>query len=227
MLDPIADTMVWAAHPTANYGAEDRLHVASPAQPNGEFQTLLKFDFAAAKQQFDTVYGVGQWQAGAAFNLFFAGKDDPLYNDPVGQSSYIIDWFGNDGWAEGTGTVTAPGATGVTWGDIASLTAGFQPQALGGWSGQVDTGAQTGTTQIPHPGFQADLTAGAVASFRVRSYKEPPWIISETSVLPKSREWSDSAQRPTLQVIAGPVPEPTAATALLALTAAAARRRRR
>ena len=58
-LNPTQDTFVSSANSTSNYGAAGALLVNAAGLPKGEFDSLLQFNFAAAKSSFDLTFGYG------------------------------------------------------------------------------------------------------------------------------------------------------------------------
>src|SRR5215510_11942429 len=80
-LNPVADAFVTAAHPDSNYGAAGGLAVSAPQLPNGEFQSVLRFDLQAAKASFDATYGVGQWTLQSiTLRLSATSPNNPIFN---------------------------------------------------------------------------------------------------------------------------------------------------
>src|SRR4051812_32101343 len=56
---PPADTLLFAAEPGQNYGGAGAVAIAGTGSPQGEFQSLIKFDLGPARAAFDAAYGVG------------------------------------------------------------------------------------------------------------------------------------------------------------------------
>src|SRR5262245_8967090 len=46
---------------TNNYGGGRALAIAAGALPNGEFQSVLKFDLSGARDSLNSQYGPGEW----------------------------------------------------------------------------------------------------------------------------------------------------------------------
>src|ERR1043166_6060032 len=60
---PTQDAFVSAsgANSTSNYGGAGALAVSGSARSKGEFDSVLQYNFAAAKASFDSTFGAGQW----------------------------------------------------------------------------------------------------------------------------------------------------------------------
>src|SRR6185312_17254592 len=46
---------------SSNFGAAGSLAISAPGLPEGEFQSVLKFDLSAAQSSFNAQFGIGQW----------------------------------------------------------------------------------------------------------------------------------------------------------------------
>jgi hypothetical protein len=212
-LNPVADAFVTTG-PSGNlsgnnYGGAGALSVAASGLSNGEFQSLLRFDFSGAKAAFDTQYGVGQWSIQSiVLQLTAAPPNNAIFNaSAAGQ--FNVSWMQNDSWTEGTGTPAAPTTTGITFTTISSfLSAG--DQALGTFSFAGGTNGAASYTLTLASGLDADLTAGSLASLRLYAAD------SVVSYLSDSRSFGTASARPLLTITV--VPEP-GAFSLLALGA--------
>ena len=210
--NPTADAFVKANNPTSNYGAAGALMVAGSASGSGVFETLVKFNLAAAKAQFDTQYGAGNWTiTGATLRLAgnVATQGSTSSNFPaVSGGGFGITWLANDTWTEGTGTPGAPTSTGVTYSALATLT-GLSDVSLGSFT-YVPPGNNvqlTWTLPVSSSGFSTDLAAGGDVSLLFAPGD------TTVSYLFNSRSYGTSANWPLLSVTA--VPEPSAAALLL------------
>ena len=228
----IADAFVTSASPTGNYGGAGAIGVAAAGLPKGEFDSVLKFDLAAAKAQFDTLFGAGTWTitdislqltAAPPANATFNGNGTGPGGTNVNTAGLLaIRWMQNDLWTEGTGTPGAPGATGITFSTLPSFLSGAD-EALGTFGVSSATSGASAPFSLPlTPAFLADSTGGNVVSFELTP--------ADTSIayLADSRSFGTTSFRPVLKVSA--VPEPGTAlfgTALLAASGLARRRSRR
>lgn len=114
-LNPIADSTVSSANPDSNYGLGGALAISASGLPKGEFQTVLRFDAAAAKVAFDETFGGGAWTiSSVSMKLTAANPNNPLFNaQAAGQFS--VNWMQDDSWAEGDGGPGAPSINGITF----------------------------------------------------------------------------------------------------------------
>src|SRR5437868_11194092 len=117
--NPIADSFVTTGATnnlaSNNYGAAGVLGVAASGKPQGEFQSVLRFDLAAAKAAFDAQYGAGLWSIQSiTLQLTATSPNNAILNTPsAGQ--FNISWMQSDSWLEGTGTPPAPTMDGITF----------------------------------------------------------------------------------------------------------------
>jgi hypothetical protein len=223
-LGPSADLMVSSldANRDHNYGAAGSFAVSAAGSPKGEFQSLVKFDLAAAKASFDATYGAGLWAiASASLQLMAANPNHALFNNSAA-GQIVASWMQNDNWAEGLGTPNTPGGTGVTWNSLGSILSASD-QALGSLSFD---GATSGSVAFPlsiTSGLAADAAAGSLLSLRFF----PPAGETTVSGLFNSRSFNTPASRPVLTLNAVAVPEPaTAALAMIGMMALFYRGRR-
>lgn len=221
---PVADAFVTSANPTSNYGGGGALATSAAGLPKGELQTLFRFDLGPAKAAFDAAYGVSGWSlSSASLQLSAAAAGNAVFNaSAAGQVA--VEWMQNDSWVEGSGTPSAPGASGIMWSTLPSFLSGSD-QLLGTLA---FTGATSGTTVYPlsiSSGLAADATAGGLASLRLFAAAGD----ASVSGVFNSRTFNTAASRPKLILEAVQVPEPSAAAlaacGLVALGAATLNRR--
>jgi hypothetical protein len=220
---PSADTFLFAAEPASNYGGAGQLAVSDPARAQGEYQSLMRFDLAAAKSSFDATFGPGQWTLqSATLRLTTSNPNNALFN-PNQAGSFAVRWMQNDAWAEGTGTPTAPTSDGVTFASLPSLLSP-QDQPLGSFSFPGgNSGANTYALSLAQ-GLVADVESGTPLSLRLLA--DPTQTVAYNF---SSRSFQTAANRPLLTLTATAVPEPTAIaiiSTLLALFLARPRRDR-
>jgi hypothetical protein len=202
-VSPVADAFVTSANPAGNYGGGGGIAVSAAGLPQGELQSLLRFDLAAAKASFDATHGANQWAlSSAALKLTAALPGNPVFNTSDA-GTIAVQWMQNDAWVEGSGTPSVPGATGVTFGTLASfLSGGDQPLGTFAFSG-----ATSGTNTYPltlASGLNADAAGGALASLRLLAGD------ANVSGVFNSRTFGVAASRPVLVLEAVRVPEPAA-----------------
>lgn len=204
------------ANPNDNYGGAGALMVAGSASGNGTFDTLLKFDLSAAKTQFDTQLGVGNWTL-TNITLTLAGNFATQGAHPnnaifptINAGNFSINWLANDTWLEGTGTPSSPTTDGVTFNTLASFTSGSD-EALGGFSfSPPGNNVQATWTLGMTSGFVSDITAGSTASLLLAPAD------STVSYLFNSRSFGTAANRPLLSLTVQTVPEPASIFYVLA-----------
>lgn len=126
-----ADTFLSGTSPGLNFGNAGTLAIAPAASPKGEFDSIIKFNFASAVSQFNSTYGVGGWQI-TSFTLKLAsnfGTNGATPNNTLFSSinggNFGIDWLAGDSWVEGggggTGTGGFPTNSNTSFNSIASL----------------------------------------------------------------------------------------------------------
>src|SRR5687767_11115872 len=204
--NPIADSYV-ATGPSNNlrdnnYGAAGALSVAAPGSPNGEFQSLLKFDFLAARNSFDALFGPGQWTVQSiSLQLNGATPINAIFN-PNAAGSFNVSWMQNDSWVEGTGGNNTPSTIGLTYNSLVNtfINSGAD-QSLGTFSYDGGVGLASRSLTVS-AGLLNDIQSGSVASLRLFAAD------ANVSYLVNSRNFGTIANRPLLTLEAVPVPEP-------------------
>lgn len=157
-----ADAFVVSLAPASNYGAAGAIGVAATGSAKGEFQSLIRFDLAAAKTSFDGIYGAGQWTLdGVQLSLGATNPNNALFNNPSVSGLVLVRWVANDSWAEGTGNPNTPQTNGVTWNTLPSFLSGAD-QALGSFT-SATTGTVNNTLNVTS-GLIGDAQAGSLAS---------------------------------------------------------------
>lgn len=223
-LIPNQDTFAWAADPDSTYGAAGALSVAGDTavngdnEPQGIFDTWLKFNAASAVSQFDAMFGAGNWTLlSARLSLQeVAAPNNPIFNRGIGQ--FDITWIANDDWSEGPGSPgDAEPATGnqIGYNYGLSILNSANDELLG-----IHQNAGTSTRQnfglALSGGFRTDLLAAGVVSLYLSAVESGVGFTFNSSTTPVQN-------RP--QLILEAVPEP--GTALLLGTSLFLLRRRR
>jgi hypothetical protein len=208
--NPVADAFVTPGSDGSlgnnNYGAAGNLSAEASGKPQGEFQSVLRFDTAAAKSAFDAQFGVGQWSVSSVtLQLTSAPLNNVIFNTPTA-GNFTISWMQNDTWVEGTGTPSVPTADGITWNTLPTFL-GAGDQNIGTFAYNGATSGATTYTLTLTSGFTADLLAGNLVSFRILSAD------SNISYLFNSRNFNTASSRPLLSIT---VPEPSSCVLVLA-----------
>lgn len=189
-----------------NYGAAGGLAVTA-GLAKGTFSSLIRMDLAAAKSQFDTAYGAGQWTIDSiTLELTSASPNNAIFNSPNTAGLFEVRWFGSDSWTEGSGTPQSASTSGVRWTDVTGLVAGAE--SLGSFS-YLTTGTQQFSLS-PSAGLLADVNAGSAASFYLLAAD------GTISALFNSRNNGVALSRPGLIISASAVPEPSRIGLLMA-----------
>lgn len=93
-----------------NFGGAGTLAIAPASSTKGRFDSIIKFNTAAAVSQFNTTYGMGNWSiSGLTLSLAsnFGDQGEQPNNgvfNTINAGSFGIDWLGYDSWVEGNGS---------------------------------------------------------------------------------------------------------------------------
>ena len=225
---PTQDAFVSAGNPANNYGGAGALAVSGSARSQGVFDSVLQYNFAAAKASFDSTFGAGLWvidgislqlTATAPGNPIFSGFNEGPGGSNINYAGQVgVTWMQNDSWTEGTGTPGTPTATGITYSTLSSFQS-VADQSLGAFAFGGGTSGSLNWNLGLASSFLADATAGNAVSLLM--------LPGDTTVgmVVDSRSFGTAAFRPILTVSA--VPEAGTGTLLAgaALTWLARRRR--
>jgi hypothetical protein len=215
--NPVADAFVTTG-PTgnlsnSNYGGAGGLGVSGTGAIRtgigfrGVFDSVLRFDFAAAKSNFDATYGVGLWTV-QSINLKLS-TTNPLHSMFNNHSTglFSILWMQNDGWNAGTGTPNAPGASGITYNSLPSFLS-MNDQSLGTFAFDSLTAGADGfnstySLQLSS-GVLSDVLGGSLASFELAAASTDVSYLFNSIYFPNSSRWPLM----TITAIAA-IPEPS------------------
>lgn len=230
-LNPVADAFVTTGTLNTlagnNYGGAGALGISGADASKGLFDSVLLFDLASAKSQFDTLYGVGLWSVQSiTLKLTATNPANPIFNaQSTGQ--FAVTWMQDDSWIEGGGNpgtpdTTTPGAINYNnlpdflgAGDQAAGTFAFD-QTVEGLNGAVAT-----YTLTLGSGLTGDVLGGNLASLHLSAASD------SVSYLFNSRSFGTVGSRPLLTITAVPEPSVLTLLGLAAWGAIVTRRRRR
>jgi hypothetical protein len=182
-----------------NFGAAGGLGVSAPGAAKGEFQSVLQFDLAGARNAFNTQFGPGQWSVQTiVLQLTAAPNNNAMFNTPAA-GLFQIFWMQNDSWTEGNGTPNTPGTSGITFSSLPTFTSSGE-ESLGTFSFGGSTSGAVNYNLDVSAGLTADILAGNDVSLRM--------VAADTSVsyLFNSRNFGTASSRPLFTITA--VPEP-------------------
>lgn len=197
----VADAFVAASNPNNNYGGAGGLAVAAVGLPNGDFESLLRFDTAAAKAQFDTAFGAGQWHVtNVVLRLTATSPNNPIFNTQAA-GQFSVNWAQNDSWVEGTGSPNMASMVGLTYATFPSFLSSSD-QALGSFAFDGSTSGANNYALTVTTGVQNDIQAGGLLGLHV----EP--ADSSISYVFHARNFGAASDRPMLSItaVSGPVP---------------------
>ncbi len=115
-----------------NFGAAGTLAIAPASADKGEFQSVIRFNFANTVAVFNSTYGTNTWTiTGLSLTLTSnygtAGiqPNNKIFNT-ISSGNFVIEWISSDNWVEGTGTPALPTTDGVTCDSLPDLLSGAQ-----------------------------------------------------------------------------------------------------
>lgn len=196
---------------SSNFGAAGALAIAASGLPEGEFQSVLKFDLSSAFNSFNSQFGAGQWMVQSVMlDLTASSHPNAIFN-PVAAGSFNVSLMQNNSWVEGTGTGGAPTSDGITFNSLEGVYINNSvDQALGTFAYTGNTTGQNGYGLTLSSGLLSDITGGDELSLRLFAAD------NQISYLITSRTGGSLAQEPSLVVDAVAVPEPGAAVLCIA-----------
>ena len=88
-LNPVADAFVDSAQPSSNFGGAGALGISAPGLPEGEFQTVMRFDASSALSTFNATFGAGQWTIQSiTLQLTATPPNNSIFNAQPGARHY-------------------------------------------------------------------------------------------------------------------------------------------
>jgi hypothetical protein len=190
---------------SSNFGAAGSLAVSASGLPQGEFQSVLKFDLSGAENSFNSQYGVGNWAVqSVTLQLTASPHNNPIFNN-IAAGQFNVSLMQNNSWVEGTGTGGAPSSDGISYNLL--LGTYVNPtvdQALGTFSFAGGSSGQNSYALTPSSGVIADIMSGGNASLRLFAADN-----SVTYLFNSRTAGSTVGVRPALIVDVVAVPEPS------------------
>ncbi|MDB6023074.1 MAG: hypothetical protein JWQ04_2931 [Pedosphaera sp.] len=194
-----------------NFGGVGTLAIAPASSTKGEFDSIIKFNLAGAVSQFNSTYGVGNWQItgltlklASSFGTQGTQPGNNLFNT-INAGSFALRWLSYDSWVEGTGG----GNSSVSFNSIATLFSGTH-DSLGAFTYTPPGNNVYVSYTLP---LDAGLVTDATAGGDVSLYFSPN--DNQIGYLFNSRSFAGNT--PEFMVQAGAVPEPST-VALLAMS---------
>jgi hypothetical protein len=196
-----------------NYGGAGTLAIAPASSLKGEFDSIIKFNTTGAVSQFNTTYGAGNWiitglMLSLASNTGTSGAipGNNIFN-AVSGGNFGIYCLSVNTWVEGSGTPSAPSATGVNFNSISMLLAGSD--SLGTFTYTPPGNNVYANYLLPSdPSLVSDAVAGGDVSLYLSAAD------NQISYLFNSRTFSSG--RPALTLTIAQTPEPATVSLLAA-----------
>jgi hypothetical protein len=192
---------------SSNFGGAGALAVSAGGLPQGEFQSVLKFNLAGAENSFNAQFGVGQWTIqSVTLELSSSPHGNSIFNN-IAAGQFNVSLMQNNSWVEGTGTGGVPTSDGVSFNSLLGVYVNnAADQALGTFSFPGGSSGQNAYTLALSSGLVSDVMAGGDTSLRLFAADD------SVSYLFSSRSGGTAAVQPTIVVDAVAVPEPGSAT---------------
>jgi hypothetical protein len=188
----------------SNFGGAGALAVSASGLPQGEFQSVLKFDLSGAMNSFNTQFGAGNWTVqSVSLQLTAAPHSNPIFNN-ITAGQFGISLMQNNSWVEGTGSGGVPTSDGISLNLLlGTFVNPAVDQALGMFNFAGGSSGQNNYGLTLSSGLLADILSGGDASLRLFAGD------SAVSYLFDSRTGGGNASfHPTIDVTVVPVPEP-------------------
>jgi hypothetical protein len=183
-----------------NCGAAGALSVAGSASSKGQFQSVLLFDFSAAKTTLDAQFGAGQWSPGAvSLQLTAVSPNHPIFN-PTHAGQIVVLQMANATWTEGTGTPASPSVTGINFNSLQGLYSSPGDESLGVFAFNGTAPGKLTWDLNLNAGLLNAIETGAQVGLRLNAQDDA------VSLVMNSRNYSIPASRPALSIVV--VPEP-------------------
>lgn len=203
---PIADAFVatgaTGSLSSSNFGAAGSLAIAASGLPQGQFQTVIKYDLSGELAALNTQFGAGQWAVqSVTLTLTASPHGNPIFN-AVAAGSFSVSLMQNNSWTEGTGTGGTPTSNGISFNSLENKYISPSDPALGTFSFAGNTSGQNTYSLDLSSGLVGDVMGGDDLSLRLFAAD------NNISYLFSSRDTGVASTEPTLTVDVITVPEP-------------------
>lgn len=213
-----AATPVGADLTSFNFGGAGTLAIAPASSLKGRFDSILKFNSAAAINQFNSTYGAGNWLI-AGFTLSLASNFGDQGEQPnngvfntINAGSFGIDWLGLDSWVEGTGSgMGTPGFPSTSFVSFNSI-----PTLYSGGSASLGTYTYTPPGDNIYLNYTLPLNVSLVADAMTGGDLSLYFYAADNQVSYLFNARSFGSNRPQLTLSATAVPEPSGLAMLAA-----------
>ncbi len=201
---PIADAFVTSGGGLSgdNFGAAGSLAIAAPGLPQGEFQSVLRFDLSPAESSFNSQFGAGQWTIqSVTLQLTSSPHNNAIFNN-IAAGKFAVSLMQNNLWVEGTGTGGLPTSDGISFDSLqGTYINNATDEALGTFNFPGGSSGLNNYQLTVSSGLANDVISGSDLSLRLFG------VDTNVSYLFTSR--SGSSGKPDLLVQAAVVPEPS------------------
>jgi len=193
-----------------NFGGAGTLAIAPASSPDGEFDSIIKFNVAGAVSQFNTSYGAGNWtitgvtlSLASNFGVQGAQPNNNIFNT-INAGSFGINWLSYDGWTEGAGSGNGeagyPATSEVSFNSI--------PTLLSGAHDSLGTFIYTPPGNNIYLNYTLPLDAGLVNDAAGGGDVSLYFYAADNQVSYLFNARSYASNHPEMTLRASPVPEP-------------------
>jgi hypothetical protein len=205
-----------------NFGGAGTLAIAPASSAKGEFDSIIKFNSAAAISQFNATYGVGNWQiTGLTLQLAsnFGGQGEQPNNaifNSINAGSFGVDWLANDNWVEGTGGGNGspgyPATSAVSFNSI--------PTLFSAGSASLGTFAYNPPGDNLYLNYALPLNSSLVADTGTGGDISLYFFAADNQVSYLFNARSFGSNHPELTITVAPIPEPAGGSMMTATAVA-------
>lgn len=198
---------------SSNFGSAGALALSAGGLPQGEFQSVLKFDLSGAENSFNTQFGAGQWTIqSVTLQLTSSPHNNAIFNN-IAAGQFNVSLMQNNSWVEGTGNGGTPSSDGISYDSLlGTYINNSADQALGTFSFPGGSSGQNSYTLSLSSGLMNDISTGSDLSLRLFAAD------NQVSYLFSSRS-GNANSRPTLLIDVVAIPEPGTVTLCVAALA--------